>query len=181
MRIGTYLSVWAGAAVLSLIFVGCKSKETASLPPPAAAPAVAGAPPSTEPSKPKAALDPDDKLVDYKVAKGDSLWLIAQKFNTSVGKIQTANNLSGNKIVEGRTLKIPTKNPPSAEELAAGAPAAATAKKEDTAPKPAAAAPEPPAPATPPSAPAVPAVEPPAPPASGSSFSFPAGGLKIQD
>lgn len=179
MRIGTHLSVWAGAAALfSLTFVGCKSKETAALPPPAPADPAAVGPSTTtasQPSKPKAALDPDDKLVDYKVAKGDSLWLIAQKFNTSVGKIQTANNLTGNKIVEGKTLKIPTKNPPSAEDLAAGAPAAPSSKKEE-APKPAAAAP---APA--PAAPAAPAVEPPAPPASGSSFSFPAGGLKIQD
>ncbi|MCP5555889.1 MAG: LysM peptidoglycan-binding domain-containing protein [Akkermansiaceae bacterium] len=184
MKIGNLLLGWVGISAITLTHVGCTSKQSSGLPPATAAsalaPALAGPGTPTTPAKPQATIDPDDQLVDYRVAKGDSLWLIARKFHTSVGKIQAANNLSDSKIIEGKKLKIPTKNPPSAEELAAGAPAAAApAVKEAPASAP---APAPsPAPAPAPAAPAAPAVEPPAPPASGPSFSFPSGGLKIQD
>lgn len=186
MKIGNFLLGWVGISAITLTHVGCASKQSSGLPPTTAAsalaPALAGPGTPSTPAKPQATIDPDDQLVDYRVAKGDSLWLIARKFHTSVGKIQAANNLSDSKIIEGKKLKIPTKNPPSAEELAAGAPAAAApAVKEAPAPAPAPAPASDPAAAPAPAAPAAPSVEPPAPPASGPSFSFPSGGLKIQD
>ncbi|MGM0419779.1 MAG: peptidoglycan-binding protein [Bacillota bacterium] len=43
----------------------------------------------------------------YRVKSGDSLWVIANRFDTSVGEIQAANNLSGNSIRAGQSLRIP--------------------------------------------------------------------------
>ena len=42
------------------------------------------------------------------VQSGDSLWGLSRKFGTSVDSIKQANGLSGDKIVAGTTLQIPT-------------------------------------------------------------------------
>jgi len=42
----------------------------------------------------------------YKVRKGDSLWLIARKFNTNTKKLQRINNMSGSRLYVGNVLKI---------------------------------------------------------------------------
>ena len=42
----------------------------------------------------------------YTVVKGDSLWKIAQKFNTSVDAIKRKNNLTSNTLSIGQILKI---------------------------------------------------------------------------
>jgi len=42
----------------------------------------------------------------YTVVKGDSLWKIAQKFNTSVDSIKKKNNLTSNNLTIGQILKI---------------------------------------------------------------------------
>ncbi|HHY82110.1 MAG TPA: LysM peptidoglycan-binding domain-containing protein [Clostridiales bacterium] len=44
----------------------------------------------------------------YTVQAGDTLWLLSQKFNTTVEKIQQANNLSSTIIYVGQKLSIPT-------------------------------------------------------------------------
>lgn len=43
----------------------------------------------------------------YVVKKGDSLWLIAKNYNTSVDDIKRLNNLSSNTLSIGQKLKIP--------------------------------------------------------------------------
>ena len=43
----------------------------------------------------------------YKVVKGDSLYQIAQKYNTSVDEIKKLNNLSNNTLSIDQELKIP--------------------------------------------------------------------------
>ena len=48
-------------------------------------------------------LPPNGK---YKVKKGDSLWLIARKFNTNTKKLQRINNMSGSRLYVGNVLKI---------------------------------------------------------------------------
>jgi membrane-bound lytic murein transglycosylase D len=42
----------------------------------------------------------------YKIQKGDSLWLIARKFNTNTKKLQRLNNLSTTRLNVGQVLKI---------------------------------------------------------------------------
>lgn len=44
----------------------------------------------------------------YTVQKGDSLWSIAKKYNTTVEELKAANNLSSNLLSVGQILKIPT-------------------------------------------------------------------------
>lgn len=44
----------------------------------------------------------------YKVVSGDSLYSIARKFNTTVDKIRTLNNLTSNILSIGQILKIPS-------------------------------------------------------------------------
>lgn len=48
------------------------------------------------------------KVVRYKVKSGDSLSVLAQKYNTTAQVIRTANNLNGNNIRVGQHLMIPT-------------------------------------------------------------------------
>lgn len=45
--------------------------------------------------------------INYTVQPGDSLWLIAQRYNTTVNAIKNLNGLTGNLIDIGQTLKIP--------------------------------------------------------------------------
>jgi len=42
----------------------------------------------------------------YKVKKGDSLWLVAQKFNTDVETLKRINNLKSSNLVAGQTLNF---------------------------------------------------------------------------
>ena len=44
----------------------------------------------------------------YTVQRGDSLWSIAQQFNTTVDNIKNLNNLTSNMLVIGQTLRIPS-------------------------------------------------------------------------
>lgn len=46
----------------------------------------------------------------YTVKKGDSLWLIANKYGTTVDELKNANNLKSNTLSIGQTLIIPEKN-----------------------------------------------------------------------
>lgn len=43
----------------------------------------------------------------YTVRKGDSLWSIARRFNTSVSKLKEINNLKSNNIRYGQTILVP--------------------------------------------------------------------------
>ncbi len=50
----------------------------------------------------------DDNETEYIVQRGDTLYSIANKFDTSVSKIKDLNNLTSNILVVGQKLKIPT-------------------------------------------------------------------------
>ena len=53
----------------------------------------------------------------YTVKNGDSLWSIAQKYNTSVAALKRVNNLTTNALRVGQVLKLPTEEviPPTNE------------------------------------------------------------------
>ena len=48
----------------------------------------------------------DTSYTTYTVQKGDSLWLIANNFNTTVDNIKRLNNLTSNNLSIGQQLKI---------------------------------------------------------------------------
>ena len=71
------------------------------------APAVAASRAIAEPAESLAVTAPAQLAqVSYKVKRGDTLFSIAQLFNTTVAKIKSWNRLSSNRINPGRTLKI---------------------------------------------------------------------------
>lgn len=51
-----------------------------------------------------------DNIVNYTVKKGDSLYVIANKYGTSVDNIKKLNNLTNNNLSIGQVLKIPSTN-----------------------------------------------------------------------
>jgi len=52
--------------------------------------------------------EPEDlKLDTYIVKKGDSLYSIAQKYNTTIGAIKAVNELTGNILQPGQIIKLP--------------------------------------------------------------------------
>lgn len=51
---------------------------------------------------------PGSGVIEYTVQPGDSLWLIAQRYGTSVDAISRLNNLTGTLIDVGQVLKIPS-------------------------------------------------------------------------
>ncbi|WP_428818386.1 LysM peptidoglycan-binding domain-containing protein [Microbulbifer sp. MCCC 1A16149] len=51
----------------------------------------------------------------YKIAKGDSLSVIARRYETTVAAIQQTNKLRGSRIRAGQTLLIPSASGPSAQ------------------------------------------------------------------
>jgi LysM repeat protein len=56
------------------------------------------------------AVDSSPKTVTYKVKSGDTLFGIAQLFDTTVAKIKTLNKLRTNQIKPGTRLKIASGN-----------------------------------------------------------------------
>jgi len=53
---------------------------------------------------------PQDNNITYVVKKGDNLYDIAKKYDTSVDNIKRLNNLSSNNLSIGQILKIPNKS-----------------------------------------------------------------------
>lgn len=51
---------------------------------------------------------PSPGVTEYIVVSGDTLWLLAQRFNTTVDAIKALNNLTSDVINVGQILKIPT-------------------------------------------------------------------------
>lgn len=53
---------------------------------------------------------PDAGFIEYVVQSGDTLWLIAQRYNTTVDAIKSLNGLTSNLLNIGQVLKIPSKS-----------------------------------------------------------------------
>jgi len=50
----------------------------------------------------------DGTTFEYSIRAGDTLWLLAQRFGTTIDQIRTLNNLTNDMLTVGRMLRIPT-------------------------------------------------------------------------
>lgn len=50
---------------------------------------------------------PSGDFVNYRVQRGDTLWAIARRYNTSITQIKTINSLSSNILQTGQVLQVP--------------------------------------------------------------------------
>jgi len=50
------------------------------------------------------------KIVRHRVDLGDSLWRLAEKYNTTIGDIRERNGLQGDQLMLGQVLEIPTQS-----------------------------------------------------------------------
>ncbi len=58
-------------------------------------------------SLPDRTLPTPSKAIHYRVRRGDSLWSIARNYGVDVDSLREVNNLAGNRIFTGQTLRIP--------------------------------------------------------------------------
>ena len=68
----------------------------------------------------------------YTVVKGDTLYSIARKFNTTVDMIKSLNNLTGNILSIGQVLKLPSSNNSTTYTVARGDTLYSIAKRFNT-------------------------------------------------
>ena len=52
--------------------------------------------------------DSNTGITEYVVRSGDTLWLLAQRYNTTVDEIKRLNGLTSDNLSIGQVLKIPT-------------------------------------------------------------------------
>ncbi|MDJ0840559.1 MAG: LysM peptidoglycan-binding domain-containing protein [Acidobacteriota bacterium] len=57
-------------------------------------------------NKPTSATKKSNSVTIHRVKRGDSLWRLAKKYNTTVNEIKSLNNLRGNTLSLGQKLKI---------------------------------------------------------------------------
>jgi len=55
-------------------------------------------------------LPPTSNYIEYIVKSGDSLWLIANRYNTTIDAIKDASGITSNTLQIGQILRIPTSN-----------------------------------------------------------------------
>lgn len=56
---------------------------------------------------------PDTGTVEYVVRAGDTLWLLSQRYGTTVAELKRLNNLTSDELSIGQVLRIPTGQAPS--------------------------------------------------------------------
>lgn len=56
---------------------------------------------------PDQSLPNPDAVIHYTVRQGDSLWTISRDYGVDVDALKAANNITGNQIYAGQTLRIP--------------------------------------------------------------------------
>lgn len=90
---------------------------------------------SSAPAPAPFSLREGEQLVNHQIQPGESLSSIAAKYNSSVSRIQSANGISGTKIIAGKSIQIPTSAPPT--NLASSGSAMAPAPAPSASPYPA--------------------------------------------
>ncbi|WP_052144754.1 cell wall-binding repeat-containing protein [Halalkalibacter okhensis] len=93
------LKIVGGTSVISSSTRNQLSGKAASISPPAPAP--------SEPSAPPTPPQPEATTQFYTVRSGDTLWSIANRFNTTPDRLRQLNNLSSDQIHVGQVLKVP--------------------------------------------------------------------------
>lgn len=63
--------------------------------------------PITNQSSGRVSINQTQSVNQYRVQGGDSLYLIARKYNTTVAQLKQMNSLSGNTIYQGQLLNVP--------------------------------------------------------------------------
>jgi cell wall-associated NlpC family hydrolase len=63
--------------------------------------------PAPSPATPDTSAAPTEQPATYTVVSGDSLWLIAHKFHTSVRKLKKLNKLTTNNLKPGQVIQLP--------------------------------------------------------------------------
>lgn len=95
--------------------------------------------PTTTPAKPSASNTNhtnSNKTLTHKVRKGDTLYSIAKRYNVTVKEIVSLNNIKGNHITLGQTLKIsPRSTTSSNHNRATSKNTNTSAKKQSATPK----------------------------------------------
>lgn len=66
------------------------------------------------------AADVSANYINYTVKAGDSLWRIANNFNTTIANIQNTNNISGSTIYVDQVLKVPSATNLTSYEVKSG-------------------------------------------------------------
>ena len=101
------------AVSLTVVTMACSSKDNNYNPIkvyPAGANVmpVDGSPlPATAQSLPPLTPEQIGPTINYTVKQGDSLWLIAKNFKTTISRLKSANQLDSDMILAGQNLKIP--------------------------------------------------------------------------
>ena len=83
------------------------ARPAASSPKPTPAKPAAAATPTSKPAVAITAKPKSKPPVRHVIKKGDTLWALSRKYNTTVTAIQRANGLKGSNLKIGRTLLIP--------------------------------------------------------------------------
>lgn len=65
--------------------------------------------PSPPPAPARPTPPPSRPAATHTIVRGDTLWGLSQQYNVSIDAIKAANNMTGDTVVLGRTMVIPTR------------------------------------------------------------------------
>lgn len=74
---------------------------------------------TAQPAAPLAPAAPaaNEQIVQHQVVDGDSLWKLARHYDTSIERIKQVNQMTTDDIFSGKTILIPSTNPPAGASI----------------------------------------------------------------